>query len=86
MYRKVTPADDGTTVPDLATEVSNLDALMTEVSLAAGRATITVCGHDDGDPELVAIRPLAVQASAQREGVDWQEHTDAVIFAWPVSP
>lgn len=42
MYRKVTPADDGTTVPDLATEVSNLDVLMTEVSLAAGR------GHDHG--------------------------------------
>jgi hypothetical protein len=45
-----------------------------------------VCGYDDGDPELVAIRSLAVQVSAQREGVDWQEHTDAVIFAWLVSP
>jgi hypothetical protein len=74
------------TTGDLPAQASNLDALMIEVSLAAGRGTITVCGHDDDDPELVAMRPLASRADAQCPEDEWAGHADAVIFGWLLSP
>ncbi|MEO6859465.1 MAG: hypothetical protein ABI323_12915 [Solirubrobacteraceae bacterium] len=77
---------DITTAGDLSPQASNLDALMVEVSLTAGRGTITVCGHDDDDPELVAIRPLASRLGAQASDSDWEGHADAVIFGWLLSP
>lgn len=78
-HRDLTPAGD------LASRASNLDALMIEVSLTAGRGTITVCDHDD-DPGLVAIRPLASRGDAKCPDSEWGAHTDAVIFGWLVSP
>jgi hypothetical protein len=86
MHGQMTSDDSRTTIPRLAAPVSDLDALMSEVSLAAGGPAITVSGPDDGDPDLTSVRPLAVQAGVWREGTDWQTHADAVIFAWPVSP
>jgi hypothetical protein len=74
------------TTGDLPAQASNLDALMIEVSLAAGQGTITVCGHDDADPELVAMRPLASRADAQCPEDEWAGHADAVIFGWLLSP
>ena len=74
------------TAGDLSAQASNLDALMIEVSLTAGRGTITVCGHDDADPELVAVRPLASRGGALFSDSDWEGHADAVIFGWLVSP
>ncbi len=71
---------------DLSAHASNLDALMMEVSPTAGRGTITVCGHDDGAPELVAILPLAARADGQTPEDDREAHADAVMFGWLVSP
>jgi hypothetical protein len=45
-----------------------------------------VCGHDDADPELVAMRPLASRADAQCPEDEWAGHADAVIFGWLLSP
>jgi hypothetical protein len=67
-------------------QASNLDALMIEVSVTAGRGMIAVCCEDEGEPELVAVRPLAARAVAGRSQDDWQEQADAVIFGWLVSP
>jgi hypothetical protein len=77
---------DVTPAGDLSAQASNLDALMIEVSLTAGRGTITVCGHDDADPELVAIPPLAARADAQCPESEWEGHVDAIIFDWLLSP
>lgn len=79
------PDPDLTPAGDLAPQASNLDALMIEVSLTAGRGTVTVCGHDD-DPELMAIRPLASRGDAKCPDSEWETHSDAVIFGWLVSP
>jgi hypothetical protein len=81
-----TPDSDTRPTADLPAQASNLDALMTEVSLTAGRDTITVCGHDDADGELVAIRPLASRGDARCSDTEWAGHSDAVIFGWLVSP
>jgi hypothetical protein len=82
----VEPGNDSTTAGELPAQASNLDALMTEVSLTAGRGTITICGHDDSDPELVAIRPLALRVGTRSLETDWEGQADAVIFGWLVSP
>jgi hypothetical protein len=78
--------DDLTATDDVSAQASNLDALMIEVSLTARRGTITVCGHDDSEPELVAIRPLASQAGTPGREVDWEGHADALIFGRLLSP
>ena len=70
----------------LTAQASNLDALMIEVSLTAGLGTITVCGHDDGEPELVAVRPQTLRAEADAAEADWDAQADAVIFGWLVWP
>lgn len=77
---------DMATTGDLSAQASNRDALMIEVNLTAGRGTITVCGHDDAAPELVAIRPLATRADAQCPESGWEGHVDAIIFDWLLSP
>ena len=50
---------------DISLQASNLDALMIEVSVGAGRNTIVVCGEDDADANLVAVRPLAAGADSR---------------------
>ena len=79
-------AVDVTTASDLSAQASNLDALMIEVSLTGGRGTIIVCGHDEADPELVAIRPLAARADAPCPESEWEGHVDATIFERLLSP
>ena len=78
-HRGLTPAGD------LAPQASNLDALMIEVSLTAGRGTVTVCDHDY-DPGLVSILPLASRCDAKCAASEGEAHADAVIFGWLVSP
>ncbi len=76
---------DVNTAADESPQTSNLDALMTEVSLSAGRGMITVCGYDDAEPELVAIRPLAARGDAHCSDTDWEKHADAVMLSWLLS-
>jgi hypothetical protein len=83
---RITPDDSRAAIPHLAAPMSDLDALMTEVSLAVGGPAITVSGPDEGDGVLTSVRPLAGQPGASREGADWETHADAVIFGWLVSP
>jgi hypothetical protein len=71
---------------DVSAQASNLDALMIEVSLTADRGTPTVCGSDDTEPELVAVRSLVARAAARLSEGEWEAHADAVIFGWLVSP
>jgi hypothetical protein len=77
---------DTRTTSDVAAQASNLDALMTEVSLTAARGTIIVCGQDEADPDLVAVRPLAARGDSQCSDSEWGTHTDAVIFGYLLSP
>ena len=67
-------------------QASNLDALMIEVSVGAGRNAIVVCGEDDADADLVAVRPLAAGADSRSPGRGWEEQADAVIFGWLLAP
>jgi hypothetical protein len=85
-YPQITADDSRATIPHPAAPISDLDALMTEVSLAVGGPAITVPGPDEGDAVLTSVRPLAGPAVASREGADWETRADAVIFAWLVSP
>lgn len=85
-YPQITADDSRATIPHPAAPISDLDALMTEVSLAAGAPALTVPGSEDDDDVLISVRPLAVQAGVWQKGADWHTHADAVIFAWLVSP
>jgi hypothetical protein len=86
MAINTTPQHDPIPAADVSSQVSNLDALMIEASVTAGRGTLTVCGEDDAEAELVAVRPLAAHANAGSPGCDWGAYADAVIFGWLVSP
>jgi len=45
-----------------------------------------VCGEDDADANLVAVRPLAAGADSRSPGRGWEEQADAVIFGWLLAP